>query len=368
MKIFPISHGLSFTSNLEEMNGNKSMVTMYANNIIRNQEPLLINNISNNVYDTFTRINNEKIKNIEKFSIPFNKAKMLKNIAQLMYNAEKYEDAGIILGESFKILKDNLGVWENDKQNLLSDKTNLQILKTFYNTSNNIKAKYNVIKNIKDLNNPIFLPIAEAICNCDDEIVTPNDKQTIFQAREILRKYYDLNLLEKFINKDDNYKIGVLKVLSKWGTQANIDLAKKLETDKNLQIASLAKKTVIKLRDANKYTDLNIDNTSNNPFTINQNFQYVLNEYLKGNYSCLRDIKYSASNQNIKALRTAIENAKDDDKKNNLKFVLANVSDKDFDLSLVEKTDNINNIQMQRYLIEAYLKMYVRNKRKDNTL
>ena len=45
--------------------------------------------------------------------------------------AEKYEDAGIILGESFKILKDNLGVWENDKQNLLSDKTNLQILKTY---------------------------------------------------------------------------------------------------------------------------------------------------------------------------------------------------------------------------------------------
>lgn len=43
---------LSFTNNLEDMNGNKSIVTTYANKIIRYQEPLLINNISNNVYDT----------------------------------------------------------------------------------------------------------------------------------------------------------------------------------------------------------------------------------------------------------------------------------------------------------------------------
>lgn len=368
MKISPISHSLSFTNNLEDMNGNKSIVTTYANKIIRYQEPLLINNISNNVYDTFTRINDEKVKNIEKFSIPFNKAKILKDIAKSMYNAEKYEDAGIILGESFNILKGNLGVWENDKQNLLKDESNVQILKTFYNTSNNIKAKYNVMKNINDLNNPIFLPIAESICNCDDEIVAPNDKKTIFQAREFLNKYYDLNLLEKFINKDDNYKIGVLKVLSKWGTQVNIDLAKKLENDRNLQVSSLAKKTVIKLKNADKYTDFDLENDSNTPFTINQNFQYVLNDYLNGDYSCFRDIKYSASNKNIKALRTAIENVKDNDKKNNLKFVLANVSDKDLDLLLVEKTDDTNYIEMPRYLIEAYLKMYVRNKRKDNIL
>lgn len=367
MKISPITYNLCFTNNLEEMNGGKSLVTAYANNIINRQETVLINNISENVYDTFKRTTDEKVKNIEKFSVPLNKAKVLKDIALSMYNTEKYEDAGIILGEVFDILNKNLGAWENDKNNLLKDESNIQILKTFFNTSNNIKAKYNVMKSINELNNPIFLPIAEAVCNCDDEITTPNDKKTIFQAREFLNKHYDLNLLENFINRSNIYKISVLNVLSKWGTQANIDLAQKLTNDKNLQISSLAQKTIIKLKNANTYNDFDFEDNSTTPFTINSDFKSALNEYLN-NDTGLRDLKYTASNKNIKDLRTAIKNVNDEDKKNHLKSVLASVSDKDFDLSLVGENNNTNPVQMPRYLIESYLKMYIRNKRKDNIL
>ena len=148
MKISPITYNLCFTNNLEEMNGGKSLVTAYANNIINRQETVLINNISENVYDTFKRTTDEKVKNIEKFSVPLNKAKVLKDIALSMYNTEKYEDAGVILGEVFDILNKNLGAWENDKNNLLKDESNIQILKTFFNTSNNIKAKYKVLMNL----------------------------------------------------------------------------------------------------------------------------------------------------------------------------------------------------------------------------
>lgn len=366
MKISAISNNLTFTNNIDEFNQNSSKVTAYTKNILQNKEPLFIKKISNNVYDTFTKTTNDKIKNIEKFSVPFNKSKILQETAKSMYNAEKYEDAGIILGTSFNILSKDLGAWENDKKNLLNDETNIQILKAFYSTSNNIKAKCNVMKSINELNNPLFLPIAEAVCNCDDDIITPNDKKTIYQAREFLNKHYDLNILKDFIDQDNDYKIGVLKVVSKWGTAKNIDMIKNLENDKNLQIATLAQKTIKKLRNIDKYSDIDIEINSPDVLKVNQDFQSSLDEYINKN-SGLKDLKYSASSKNILSLRKAIKIVEDKDKRDNLKILLANISDKDYDLSVLERTIFLEG-EKRREFIEAYLKMYVRSKRKENIL
>ncbi len=366
MKIYAINNSYSFKGNdtsqdLGKVNGLKSDIAKFASYTLAANRIAVSNRLSSDIYDSFTKTVNEKIDNIEKFSLPYNKAKMLQEVAISAYEAKDYEKAGVILGKSMEVLADNLGFWEKDKQLLLNDSHNQAILKDFFYSSSNCQAKYQVMKSLNKLNSPKFLNIAQAVCNYDDDLVSPNDKKTIVEAREYLAKNYNLDILKQFIDKNDNYKIVVLRILSKWGTKKDVELAKTLIDDKNIQVSSLAEKTVSKLRHFDDISECEIEDYEEDAQRNVQtrDFDRYCSNYLERGEN-IELLKFSAAEEDITKIRQNINSISDNEKKNQLKLILANVSDREIDLELLKPVDDAKNTKETRTMLEAYLKLYVK--------
>ena len=177
------------TIDMGQLTGVNSSVDTFVKAKFEERKQERINSLSYVIYDKFTKSYNQKIKDIEKFKHPYNKALMLQKLAQSYRTEGDVERAGIILAKSFNILNNNLGYWEDDKKKLIENPDNFKILKDFFYCSNNTKAKYFVMKSINDLNNPKFLPIAEDICEQDTDVTTSNSTRTIIEAKKLINKH-----------------------------------------------------------------------------------------------------------------------------------------------------------------------------------
>ncbi len=216
--------------------------------------------LSSAVYDRFTKSCNAKINEIEKFKQPYNKANMLKSVASSYYQGGDVEKAGVILAQAFNALDKEEPYRQNEIKSFIESKENKKILEDFFYCSNNIKAKYFVMKSLNKLDNPYYLPIAEAVCDCDSQRVAPNDKKTIYEAKLFLNRYYDLNMIYSYIDENDNYKIGALNLLSKWGLEKHQKLPQKLFDDENEYVYAKARQTESNLKRASNFIDIEDDN------------------------------------------------------------------------------------------------------------
>lgn len=260
MKIFAIgNNNISFKQNPQNafslglLTGVESSTDVFVSNEFNKNQKEKTAKLSSMVYDRFSKNYDNKIENIEKFANPYNKALTLNNLAHSYYQSGEIEKAGVVLASSFNALNKDLGLWEDDKNKLIEKKENLDLLKDFFYCSNNSKAKFFVMKSLNDLNKPIFLPIAEDVCECDEDTTTINDKRTIYEARKFINKNYDLNQLNNYLDKEDFYKTAVLGLLSKWGLEDHSSIATKLCEDSNLQIQAQAQNLLSKLKQLSTY-------------------------------------------------------------------------------------------------------------------
>ena len=332
MRIFAIQNynSASFGNNPEAHN----LVQKYVSEEMKKQDTF--EKISAKVYNNFENDILNKIKNAEKFSNPYNKAKMLNHFAQSAYKADDIERAGVILGAFFEVINQDFGLFENKKDELLNKQENFDLLGDYFYTSNNLKGKFFVMQNINQLGKKEFLPIAESVCGCDDDVVAPNDKRTIYEARQLINKHYDLNVLKPFIKEDNAHKYAVLKIISKWGLENSLDLANALENDISIEIVSLAKNVQNKL--CNLQDDYETEFETEPPRKI-------------------KPFKDSIPNYKLREL---IKNNSYD---NELIKMLGNIGSGNQDLEFI-KSIPADNEKIERIKTEAYLKILLRKEMK----
>ena len=252
MKILAINnnHSINFkqsspkTINIGGITGVENKVDEFVKTEFESKKENKIKLLTDSIYSKFTQHYDNAINGIEKFNKPYQKAYMLQKLAHSYRKEGDVEKAGIILATSFNLLKNDLGYWEDDKKQLINDSVNMNILKDFFYCSNNNSAKYFVMKSINDLNNPKFLPIAEDICEKDTDITTPNSTRTIREAKKFINKHYNLDVLKPYTNKNDFYKIAVIKLVDKWGLENNANVIENLCKDEDLTISALAQNAI----------------------------------------------------------------------------------------------------------------------------
>lgn len=243
----PFKQNQNYSVSLGSIIGVEKSVDTFVSNEFNKTKNNKINKISSTVFERFAQNWDKNVEDIEKFQNPYNKALILNNLAHSYHQNGEIEKAGIILAASLNELNKDLGFWEEDKKKLIEKEENITLLKDFFYYSNNITAKHFVMKSLNELNNPKFLPIAEDICECDDDITSINDNKTIYEAREFLNKNYNLNNLKAFFNLGDNYKSAALNIISKWGLEKHIPIAEKLQEDLNIGVKAKADSVVSKL-------------------------------------------------------------------------------------------------------------------------
>ena len=248
------------TIDMGQLTGVNSSVDTFVKAKFEERKQDRINSLSSVIYDKFTKSYNQKIKDIEKFKHPYNKALMLKSVADSYHKGGDVEKAGVILAQAFNALDKKEPYRQNEIKSFIESKENKKILEDFFYCSNNIKAKYFVMRSLNKLDNPYYLPIAEAVCDCDSQRVAPNDKKTIYEAKQFLNRYYDLNMIYSYIDENDNYKIGALNLLSKWGLEKHQKLPQKLFDDENEYVDAKARQTESNLKSASKFIDIEDDN------------------------------------------------------------------------------------------------------------
>ena len=134
------------------------------------------------------------------------------------------------------------------KNQFTVNNTDLTLLSKFFYSSNDYEAKFFVMSMLNKNGAREFLPIAESVLECDENIATINDKKTNYQARLLLNKHYNLDKLKTLLESDDVYKMGALSVLSKWGLERHSKLVEPLVKDPNFKVADKAKSVISKLQ------------------------------------------------------------------------------------------------------------------------
>lgn len=248
------------TINIGAITGIDNKVDEFVKHRFEKEKQTKLQLLSSAVYDRFTKSYNARINEIEKFKHPYNKANMLKSVADSYHKGGDAEKAGVILAQAFDVLDKKEPYRQNEIKSFIESKENKKILEDFFYCSNNIKAKYFVMKSLNKLDNPYYLPIAEAVCDCDSQRVAPNDKKTIYEAKQFLNRYYDLNMIYSYIDENDNYKIGALNLLSKWGLEKHQKLPQKLFDDENEYVDAKARQTESNLKRASRFIDIEDDN------------------------------------------------------------------------------------------------------------
>lgn len=240
------------TINIGKITGVKPQIDEFVKTEFDEKKENKLQHLTNSVYEKFTQHYDKAINNIEKFKHPYNKAYILNELAHSYYKNGNIEKSAIILAQAFNDLDKNAPYRQDDIKKLVESDVNKNILQDFFYCSNNTKANFFVMQSLNKLDNKFYLPIAEAICDCDEDRVTVNDRKTINEARMFLNRYYNLALLNSYTNDNDNYKVAILEILSKWGIENHYKIAEKLTNDENEYIQSKAIKTVSKLKNISK--------------------------------------------------------------------------------------------------------------------
>lgn len=278
------------TVDIGQLTGVNNSVDTFVKTKFEKNKQNRINILSSIIYDKFAQNYNQKINDIEKFKQPYNKALVLQKLAQSYRKEGEVEKAGILLAQSFNLLKTNEPYRQESIKKIIESKENKSILEDFFYCSNNIKAKYFVMKSLNKLDNPYYLSIAESICDCDTEKVTPNDKKTIYEARLLLNRYYNLDQLSSYLNENINYKIAVLNLLSKWGIEKHQEIPQKLFNDENEYVEIKAQQTKNILKNISKFYDLDEE-------TIEPNRQLPKNNNALDKISLLKIIEANKNNK-----------------------------------------------------------------------
>lgn len=272
MKILAINnnHSINFkqslpkTINIGGITGVENKVDEFVKTEFESKKENKIKLLTDSIYSKFTQHYDNAINNIEKFKHPYNKAYILNELAHSYYKNGNIEKSAIILAQAFNDLDKNAPYRQDDIKKLVESDVNKNILQDFFYCSNNTKANFFVMQSLNRLDNKFYLPIAEAICDCDEDRVTINDKQTINEARLFLDKHYNIDLINSYINDNDNYKLAILEILSKWGLEKHKNIAEKLINDENEYIQSKAIKTVSKLKNISKHVTIDEDSQEEN--------------------------------------------------------------------------------------------------------
>ena len=348
------------TIDMGQLTGVNSSVDTFVKAKFEERKQDRINSLSSVIYDKFTKTYNQKIKDIEKFKHPYNKALMLQKLAQSYRNEGDVERAGIILAKSFNILNSNLGYWEDDKKKLIENPNNFKILKDFFYCSNNTKAKYFVMKSINDLNNPEFLPIAEDICEQDTDVTTSNSTRTIIEAKKFINKHYNLNILRQYTDKNDFYKIAVINLVNKWGLENNANIISKLCNDENLQISALAKNAIDNIkRNPNPLPQSEEDIKPKSEYELPIKYGFNLRDAIISKED-LKALKFYKNEFRLKDIITEINESNDMSRTIQFIKILGQRGYLASHAKVVEPNEtDINPITKRK--TEAYLKIQVRN-------
>ena len=204
------------------------------------------------------------------------------------------------------------------KNQFTVNNTDLTLLSKFFYSSNDYEAKFFVMSMLNKNGAGEFLPIAENILECDENIATINNKKTNYQARLLLNKHYNLDKLKALLESDDVYKIGALNVLSKWGLERHIKLVEPLVNDPDFRIADKAKSVLLKLQNLQKQVKVPIskekdrnlpDNTAGFDLTTQKNrLKYISPPLNNRQISTLGRFGYLSLHANL--LKTSINSPK----------------------------------------------------------
>lgn len=272
MKILAINnnHSINFkqsspkTINIGSITGVENKVDEFVKTEFESKKENKIKLLTDSIYSKFTQHYDNAINGIEKFNKPYQKAYMLQKLAHSYRKEGDIEKAAIILAQAFNNLDKNAPYRQDDIKKLVESDMNKRIMEDFFYCSNSTKANFFVMHSLNKLDNKHYIPIAEAICDCDEDRVTINEKRTINEARLYLNRHYNIDLINSYINDNDNYKIAILEILSKWGLEEHKNIAEKLINDENEYIQSKAIKTVSKLKNISKHITIDEDSQEEN--------------------------------------------------------------------------------------------------------
>ena len=177
------------------------------------------------------------------YTLPANRITLFTNLAH-SYEPFDINKAAVVLATAISQVE--------SKNQFTVNNTDLTLLSKFFYSSNDYEAKFFVMSMLNKNGAGEFLPIAENILECDENIATINNKKTNYQARLLLNKHYNLDKLKALLESDDVYKIGALNVLSKWGLERHIKLVEPLVNDPDFRIADKAKSVLLKLQNLQK--------------------------------------------------------------------------------------------------------------------
>ena len=205
------------------------------------------------------------------YTLPANRITLFTNLAH-SYEPFDINKAAVVLATAISQVE--------SKNQFTVNNTDLTLLSKFFYSSNDYEAKFFVMSMLNKNGAREFLPIAENILECDENIATINNKKTNYQARLLLNKHYNLDKLKALLESDDVYKIGALNVLSKWGLERHIKLVEPLVNDPDFRIADKAKSVLLKLQNLQKQVKVPIskekdrnlpDNTAGFDLTTQKN-------------------------------------------------------------------------------------------------
>ena len=243
------------------------------------------------------------------YTLPANRITLFTNLAH-SYEPFDINKAAVVLATAISQVE--------SKNQFTVNNTDLTLLSKFFYSSNDYEAKFFVMSMLNKNGAGEFLPIAENILECDENIATINNKKTNYQARLLLNKHYNLDKLKALLESDDVYKIGALNVLSKWGLERHIKLVEPLVNDPNFKVADKAKSVILKLQNlqtqvkvpVSKEKDRNLpDNTAGFDLTTQKNrLKYISPPLNNWQISTLGRFGYLSLHANL--LKTSINSLK----------------------------------------------------------
>lgn len=243
------------------------------------------------------------------YTLPANRITLFTNLAH-SYEPFDINKAAVVLATAISQVE--------SKNQFTVNNTDLTLLSKFFYSSNDYEAKFFVMSMLNKNGAGEFLPIAENILECDENIATINNKKTNYQARLLLNKHYNLDKLKALLESDDVYKIGALNVLSKWGLERHIKLVEPLVNDPDFRIADKAKSVLLKLQNLQKQVKVPIskekdrnlpDNTAGFDLTTQKNrLKYISPPLNNQQISTLGRFGYLSLHANL--LKTSINSPK----------------------------------------------------------
>ena len=243
------------------------------------------------------------------YTLPTNRITLFTNLAH-SYEPFDINKAAVILATAISQAA--------SKNQFTVNNSDLTLLGKFFYSSNDYEAKFFVMSMLNKNGAKEFLPIAENILECDENIATLNDKKTNYQARLLLNKHYNLDKLKALLESDDVYKIGALNVLSKWGLERHIKLVEPLVNDPNFKVADKVKSVISKLQNLQKQVKVPIskekdrnlpDNTTGFNLTTQKNrLKYIGPPLNNRQISTLGRFGYLGLHANL--LKTSINSPK----------------------------------------------------------